>query len=149
MTIAVDLGCKATKQTNFGNYGISSVLALFAPKGGRVLRYLHTYVGSVIFLVQNLEFLGVFRKMNIFGGMKILWIFFWGHHKIGLYLVRGHFWLILKVLEILKHFLSNCSLHCTLSSLLSLPMTFSPSCTISCVWRHASNNATLASVIKQ
>ena len=24
--------------------------------------------------------------MNLLGGMKILWIFFWGHHKIGLYL---------------------------------------------------------------
>ena len=24
--------------------------------------------------------------MNIFGGMKILWIFFRGHYKIGLYL---------------------------------------------------------------
>ena len=24
--------------------------------------------------------------MNIFWGMKILWIFFWGHRKIGLYL---------------------------------------------------------------
>ena len=24
--------------------------------------------------------------MNIFGGMKILWIFFWGHPKIGLVL---------------------------------------------------------------
>ena len=24
--------------------------------------------------------------MNIFWGMKILWIFFRGHHKIGLYL---------------------------------------------------------------
>ena len=24
--------------------------------------------------------------MNIFWGMKILWIFFWDHHKIGLYL---------------------------------------------------------------
>ena len=23
--------------------------------------------------------------MNIFGGMKILWIFLGGHHKIGLY----------------------------------------------------------------
>ena len=23
--------------------------------------------------------------MNIFWGMKILWIFFWGHQKIGLY----------------------------------------------------------------
>ena len=39
------------------------------------------------FWVQNSEFqyfFGVFRKMNIFFGMKILWIFFWGHHKIGL-----------------------------------------------------------------
>ena len=26
--------------------------------------------------------MGVFRKMNIFGGMKI----FWGHYKIGLHL---------------------------------------------------------------
>ena len=25
-------------------------------------------------------------NFNIFGGMKILWIFFGGHHKIGLYL---------------------------------------------------------------
>ena len=24
--------------------------------------------------------------MNIFGGMEILWIFVWDHHKIGLYL---------------------------------------------------------------
>ena len=31
-------------------------------------------------------FFGVFRKINIFWGMKILWIFFGGHHKIGLYL---------------------------------------------------------------
>ena len=27
--------------------------------------------------------------MNNFGGIKILWILFWGHHKIGLY-----FWVI-------------------------------------------------------
>ena len=35
-----------------------------------------------------------FRKLNIFGGMKILWIFFRGHHKIGLYLevISMHFW---------------------------------------------------------
>ena len=31
-------------------------------------------------------FLGVFRKMNIFLGMKILWLFFGGHPKIGLVL---------------------------------------------------------------
>ena len=29
-------------------------------------------------------FLGVSEKKM--GGMKILWMFFWGHHKIGLYL---------------------------------------------------------------
>ena len=37
--------------------------------------------------VQNFEFqyfLRLFRKMNIFWGMKILWIFFLGHHKIGI-----------------------------------------------------------------
>ena len=133
------------------------MLALFAPggggggAGGGGTLIFHTYIGSGHFFGSKFRisiFWGVFRKMNIFGGMKILWIFFWGHHKIGLYLgVISR--LILKVLQILKHFLSNCSLHCTLSSLLSLPMTFSPSCTISCVWRHASNNATLASVIKQ
>ena len=32
-------------------------------------------------------------------GMKILWIFFWGHHKIGLYLgvISMHFMVFLKV----------------------------------------------------
>ena len=37
--------------------------------------------------------------MNIFGGMTILWIFFWGHHKIGLYLgvISMHFRVFLKV----------------------------------------------------
>ena len=40
-----------------------------------------------VFLVQSFEFQyfwGIFRKLNIFGSMKILWIFFWGYHKIGL-----------------------------------------------------------------
>ena len=37
--------------------------------------------------------MGVFRKINIFWGMKILWIFFGGHHKIRLYLgvISMHF----------------------------------------------------------
>ena len=37
--------------------------------------------------------MGVFRKLNIFVGMKILWIFFGGHHKIGRYLevISMHF----------------------------------------------------------
>ena len=37
--------------------------------------------------------------MNIFWGMKILWIFLGGHHKIGLYLgvISMHFRVFLKV----------------------------------------------------
>ena len=62
------------------------------PRGGGVLRYFHTYVGSGHywgFKILNFNFFFFFfflggggggvRKMNIFGGMKILWIiFFWG-----------------------------------------------------------------------
>ena len=42
---------------------------------------------------MNFNIFGVFRKINIFLGMKILWMFFWGHHKIGLYLevISMHF----------------------------------------------------------
>ena len=38
-------------------------------------------------------YLGVFRKMNILLGMNLLWMIFWGHHKIGLYLgvISMHF----------------------------------------------------------
>ena len=39
------------------------------------------------FWVQNSEFqyfLGFSEKLLFFWGMKILWIFFGGHHKIGL-----------------------------------------------------------------
>ena len=38
--------------------------------------------------------------MNIFCGMKILYLFFWGHHKIGLYL--GVFLCILGVFLMVK-----------------------------------------------
>ena len=60
----------------------------FAPGGGSLI---FSYMRRLdpFFWDQNFEFryfLGVFRKINIFWGMKILWIFFWGHHKIGLYL---------------------------------------------------------------
>ena len=34
----------------------------------------------------NIGFFLVFRKMNIFLAMKILWIFFLGHPKVGLVL---------------------------------------------------------------
>ena len=50
----------------------------------------------VIFCVQNFEFqfFSGFQKNNyIFWGMKILWIFLRGHHKIELYLgvISVHF----------------------------------------------------------
>ena len=54
-----------------------------------VLRYFHTYVGSGHFLgfkILNFNIFGGFQKNEYFWGMNILWIFFWGHHKIGLYL---------------------------------------------------------------
>ena len=43
--------------------------------------------------ILNFNFLGGFRKINIFWGMEILWTFFGGHHKIGLYLeiISMHF----------------------------------------------------------
>ena len=42
---------------------------------------------------MNSIFFGVFRKINIFWGRRILWIFFGGNHKIGLYLgvISMHF----------------------------------------------------------
>ena len=57
---------------------------------------IHTYVGSSHFFgfkILNFNIFGVVRKMNIFWGMKIFGIFFWGHHKIGLYLgvISMHF----------------------------------------------------------
>ena len=37
------------------------------------------------FKILNLIIFGGFQKNEYFFGMKILWIFFFGHHKIGLY----------------------------------------------------------------
>ena len=69
------------------------------PRGGggytdifiQVIRRLASFSWVSKFLIST--FSGVFREMNIFGGMKILWIFFGGHHKIGLYLggIKMHF----------------------------------------------------------
>ena len=46
-----------------------------------------------VFKILNFIFWRGFRKMDNFLGMKILWIFFGGHHKIGLYLgvISMHF----------------------------------------------------------
>ena len=43
--------------------------------------------------VQNFEFqyFWRFQKKKNFWGMKILWIFFGGHHKIGLQCILGSF----------------------------------------------------------
>ena len=55
--------------------------------GGGTLIF--SYIRRLVpfFWVQRFEFqyFWGFRKMNVFEGMKILWIFLWGHHKIGLY----------------------------------------------------------------
>ena len=67
------------------------------PQGG-ILRYLHTYVGSGHFLgfkIFNFIIFGGFQKNEYFFGMKILWILFGGHHKIGLYL--GDISMLLRV----------------------------------------------------
>ena len=42
---------------------------------------------------MNINILWGFQKNKFFFGMKILWIFFCGHHKIGLYLgvISMHF----------------------------------------------------------
>ena len=72
------------------------------PQGGTLI---FSYIRRLesIFWGQNFEFQyifwGVFRKMINFLGIKILWIFFWGHHKIGLYLgiISMHFRAIFKV----------------------------------------------------
>ena len=48
---------------------------------GGTLTFLYIRRLGLFFGVQNFEFqyfFGVFKKINIFWGMKILWIFFWG-----------------------------------------------------------------------
>ena len=65
--------------------------------GGGTLKFLYIRRLGLFLGVQNFEFqyffFVFFRKMNIFWGMKILWIFFGGHHKICLYLevISMHF----------------------------------------------------------
>ena len=51
---------------------------------------------------MNFNIFGGFQKIKYFWGIKILWIFFWGHHKIGLYLG-----------VISMHFLVFSEVHCT------------------------------------
>ena len=74
----------------------SAPIQYIEEKGGLTKHVYHPggYFGIFIhtnpffgFKILNFNIFGVFfRKMNIFWGMKILWIFYGGHHKIGLYL---------------------------------------------------------------
>ena len=76
-------------------------VCVFKPQEGTLIfsyiRRLGSFFGGSKFWFSI--FLGVFRKNNIFGGIKNLWIFFWGHHKIGLYLgvISIHFRVFSKV----------------------------------------------------
>ena len=58
----------------------------FRPRGGTLI-FLYIRRLGPFFWVQNSEFqyfFGFSEKLIFLGGMNILWIFFLGHHKIGL-----------------------------------------------------------------
>ena len=69
--------------------------------GGYSDIYIHTQAQVIFygFTILNFKNFGVFRKINICLGMKILWNIFWGRHKIGLYLgvISMHLGSFLKV----------------------------------------------------
>ena len=79
------------------NLRIKSWLGCMSQGGeGEVPWYFHTYVGSGHFFgckILNFVIFGGFQKNAYFWGMKILWTFFWVHHKIGLYsgVISMHF----------------------------------------------------------
>ena len=55
--------------------------------GTLIYSYILRRLGPYFWLkILNFNIFRVFRKINVFWGMKILWIFFGGHHKIGLIL---------------------------------------------------------------
>ena len=75
-------------------------LANCPPRG--VLWYFHTYVGSgnfTGFKILNFNIFWSFQKNEYLLGIKISWIFFGGHHNIGLYLgvISMHFRVFFKV----------------------------------------------------
>ena len=62
------------------------LVVTLSPRGGTLI-FSHIRRLGPFFWVQNSEFqyfLGFSEKLIFFWGMKILWIIFWGHHKIGL-----------------------------------------------------------------
>ena len=56
------------------------------PGGGYSDIFMHAKARVIFFGVQNFEFRYFWRFSEKMRGMKILWIFFGGHHKMGLYL---------------------------------------------------------------
>ena len=65
-----------------------SIKCLTYTPGGVGVTLIFSYIRRLgsFFWVQNFEFQYFWGFQKIFLGMKILWIFFGGHHKIGLYL---------------------------------------------------------------
>ena len=62
--------------------------------GTLIFSYIHIYVGFDPFLglkILNFNNFGVFQKDEYFWGTKLLWIFFGGHLKNGLFF-WGHFY---------------------------------------------------------
>ena len=53
--------------------------------GTLIFSYIHRFGSFLGFKILNFNIFGGFQKINLSLGMKILWIFFRGHHKIGLY----------------------------------------------------------------
>ena len=74
----------------------TSSWAFIIPGGGGgtlIFSYIRRLGSFFWFKISNFNMYWVYRKMNIFRCMKILWIFFGGHHKIELYLgvISMHF----------------------------------------------------------
>ena len=68
---------------------LRSICPFFRGRGYSYI-FIHTYyVGLGYFWgfkILNFNIFWVLQKTEFFGGMKILWIYFGGHHKTGLYL---------------------------------------------------------------
>ena len=79
------------KKTNTAGFSIHGII----PGGGSTLKILDIRRLGLFFGVQHFEFKyfrGFFRKMSIFGVLRFCG-YFWGSHKIGLYLevISMHF----------------------------------------------------------
>ena len=50
--------------------------------GTPIFSYAHRLRSFFGVKILNFNIFGGFQIVNTFAGMEILWIFFWGHHKI-------------------------------------------------------------------